>query len=267
MLSIADQSVNENVVANQGQIQVTLSEAVNHPVYFDVVTEAGTANETGYLRVDDGVNNRVEILANQTQFTFDIGIVDDSDSEGDENFTVRIVRAFGARFSNRAYTSTSATVTIVDNEGGIEAGQLALFDATVSESGGVANIRVQVGGAGGASEDVVFIYSTSAGTATAGTDYTEVSNSNPVTIPAGQSFIDIPVTILDDTEVDNGETFTVTVTPQSGVTDTAPIQATITINDNDEAASSSSSGGGGQFGLLGLMLIGLLGAARRFRLS
>ena len=50
-------------------------------------------------------------------------------------------------------------------------------------------------------------YSTKAGTATAGVDYTDVSGE--LTFFPGQSFASIKVPILDDDEVEGKETFTV----------------------------------------------------------
>ncbi len=274
VLSISAQNINENVGGSIGQIQVTLSEAVNYPVFLDIVTEDGTANNTDFNPVtDDGVTNRVEIPANQTQSTFGIGLVDDDDAEGNETFDVRVLRTFRARFSNRADDSISATITIVDNEQAeaVVAGELAIFDQTVNEDAGTANISVQLGGA--AQSAVDFVYSTgTTGSATSPDDFIGVTDQ-PATIAANQTSVLIPVTIVNDTTEEFNETFTITVTPVSGVASTTPIQATITINDSDvpvatdtmAAAPTSSGGGGGHFGVIGLLLISLMGAIRRYR--
>ena len=76
-------------------------------------------------------------------------------------------------------------------------------------------------------------YSTKAGTATAGVDYTDVSGE--LTFFPGQSFASIKVPILDDDEVEGKETFTVLLeAPDKGQLMLGETKAcTVTIEDND----------------------------------
>lgn len=72
------------------------------------------------------------------------------------------------------------------------------------------------------------------GTAANGTDYNTLSGS--VTIPAGSSSVDIPVTPLDDTAVEGSETVVATLSSSPSYVVGTPGSATVTISDNDAPA-------------------------------
>ena len=98
---------------------------------------------------------------------------------------------------------------------------------------------------------ITLTYSTVAGTAIAGTDYTAVTNQT-LTIPAGSQTIDIPIQILGDTAAPSGRTFTVVLSsPSRGVFpgNTTTTSATITLVDQppqlsieDTTLSNATSG-------------------------
>ena len=73
---------------------------------------------------------------------------------------------------------------------------------------------------------------TSAGTATAGVDYGEVT-AQTVTIPAGQTSVIQSITIFGDTIAESDEDFTVTLSNQSANVDPGTMTATVTIVDNE----------------------------------
>lgn len=76
-------------------------------------------------------------------------------------------------------------------------------------------------------------YSTSNGTATAGSDYVAASGS--ITIPAGQTTGTIGITINPDALVEPNETFNVTITNGAGITITDNT-GVVTITDNQNHA-------------------------------
>ena len=82
------------------------------------------------------------------------------------------------------------------------------------------------------SSDVTVTY-TVGGTATAGDDYTALSGT--ATIPAGDLTVDVPVPVIDDTEVEDDETVTLTIDSAVGADVGDPDNGTVTIADNDEA--------------------------------
>lgn len=96
----------------------------------------------------------------------------------------------------------------------VESGILSLSvaDVTVTEASGVARFRITLSDA--SEGEVTFDVVTVEGTALADVDYTPVSAN--FIIPAGQTFIDIPVTILVDDVDENNETFDLVISQPIG---------------------------------------------------
>jgi len=65
---------------------------------------------------------------------------------------------------------------------------------------------------------------------------TEITGSS-VTIPAGQSYVDVTLEVIDDSVVESTESATLTVTSGSGYTVGSPSSSTINITDNDPESS------------------------------
>ncbi len=77
-------------------------------------------------------------------------------------------------------------------------------------------------------------YATSDGTATAGTDYTSTSGTLTFAVDVATQYITIP--ILENTDAEVDETFTVTLSnPSSGISLGTTTSTTVTITDNDPA--------------------------------
>lgn len=105
---------------------------------------------------------------------------------------------------------------------------LSAPDAAASEAGSdPATFRISRSGP--TTADLVVSY-TLGGTASAA-DYSETL-SGTVTIPAGQSFVELTVTPVDDAAVESPETLSLTLSPLGGFT-LAGSPAAITIADND----------------------------------
>ena len=84
--------------------------------------------------------------------------------------------------------------------------------------------------------DVVFDYSTSDGTAIAGSDYTATSGTLP--IAAGETTGEIKVVVLEDSLDENNETLNLNLSnAKNGIFEDAT--GVLTINDNDDAPSIS----------------------------
>ncbi|HLL75181.1 MAG TPA: NF038122 family metalloprotease, partial [Pyrinomonadaceae bacterium] len=120
---------------------------------------------------------------------------------------------------------------------------------TVGEGGGA--VAVTVTRTVNPSTAVGVSYSTSSGTAVAGSDYTEASGV--ISFAADEVTKTVTVPILDDDAVEGDETFTVTLSDPTGVATLGPpVSATITIVENDtcfyrlsQAARTSPAGGEG----------------------
>ncbi|MFB2892388.1 SdiA-regulated domain-containing protein [Aerosakkonemataceae cyanobacterium BLCC-F50] len=85
---------------------------------------------------------------------------------------------------------------------------------------------------GGDTSNALTVNYSIAGTATNGTDYTP-NLTGTATIAAGQSFVDISITPVDDTAVEGSETVTLTLASNEAYTLGATTTATVTIADND----------------------------------
>ena len=142
----------------------------------------------------------------------------------DETVTVRLtsVGIVGLTLGS----PTTAVVTIVDPEPPVVS---ISGPATVDEGVGTATFTVALSKTWTAAVSVDV--DTTAGTATAGSDYTTVDRR--VTIPAGQRSRVVPVTILDDTVVETDETFTVTLSNPSNATLNTSSSVQSTIGDDD----------------------------------
>ncbi len=107
-----------------------------------------------------------------------------------------------------------------------------------TEEGGA--ITISVGLSAAASSAVTVDYATSDGTATAGTDYTAVTGT--MTFAAGETSGTFTVTPIADTDNEDNETITLTLSGASGATvSTVSNPATVTITDNDVLTISSAS--------------------------
>ena len=122
---------------------------------------------------------------------------------------------------------------------------------TFAENAGAVNLNISL--ISDVQEDVTVDYTVNAGTASPASDF--VLSAGTLTIPANQTSATIPLTIIDDINIEVSETFSVTLSnPINAYLGTTPIQ-TITITDNDIApplppppAPVQSGAGGGNFG-------------------
>ncbi len=147
-----------------------------------------------------------------------VPVLDDTDIEADETFTLSIIN--DPRNSNLTYLAHpindgqhgigSATVTIIDDDTDPE---LAVADTSANENAGTMPFRVTLSRAG--ASDVTVRYTTADGTAMAGSDYTAASDT--LTIETGDTGATVSVPIIDDRDdTETDETFTLTLSDASG---------------------------------------------------
>ena len=135
---------------------------------------------------------------------------------------------------NTDNTDPSGTVTIIDNDG---APTVTIGDVTVDEDAGTASVPVSLSNP--STEDVVIEITTTTGTA--GTDdFTETTVT--VTIPAGQTTVNVDIPITDDNIDEADEDFTVNGNVTSGNTDNTDPSGTVTIIDNDDPNNGEITG-------------------------
>ena len=162
--------------------------------------------------------------------TFSVPITNDTIYDGNETFTVRLTNPTGGAVLG---FQSSAPVTITDND----TVTLSIANVSVSEGAGVATLTVTRTGSSLLTQSVS--YSTAGGTATPDVDY--VSRSDAVTFTPLDTSKTITVPILEDSNYEGNETFTVTLSsPTNGAT-LGNAVATVTITDDDPAPSFSIS--------------------------
>ena len=156
-------------------------------------------------------------------------VLDDGDAEGEETFTVRLSDARNATLGDQ-----EATGTIRDDESddplprsGLPA--LAIYDVTVAEDAGSAVFRV--GLSGESDQAVTAAYRTADWTATAGADYAAMNGT--LVFQPGETRKAIAVPVLDDSEEEGDETFTMRLSDVRNATLGDP-EGTGTIRDDDD---------------------------------
>ena len=107
---------------------------------------------------------------------------------------------------------------------------LSAATATVLEDEGPVSLTVRLSVA--SSEPVTVAYATSDGTATAGEDYVEASDT--LRFAPGVTEQSVSVEITDDTVYEGDETFTVTLTDPSNATLGETASAEVTIEDDED---------------------------------
>jgi ELWxxDGT repeat protein len=183
----------------------------------------GTAQQPGDYAPTSGV---LSFLPGQVAASFSVAIGQDGLSEGSETFSVALSNPTG--FATLGAPATT-TVTITDDEPTVAFGAANI---KVPEISGPATIALKrVGDTSGAFS---VSFATSPGSlnpATAGLDYTPVVTN--VDFGPGVASSSVVIGILGDSLDELDETVRLTATPAGGT----PVQATLTIGDNDTAGS------------------------------
>ncbi|WP_218933777.1 Calx-beta domain-containing protein [Rubripirellula lacrimiformis] len=195
-------------------------------VTVDFATANGTATAGSDYTANSGTLNFAD---GESSKTVTVSITDDSDVEGDENFTVTISNATGGATLGTVLTST---VTISDNDVAVP-GTFAIAPATTTVNENANTVTFTVTRSGGTDGTVTVDFATADGTATAGSDY--AANNGTLTFADGESSKTITVSITDDSTADEpNETFTVTLSNATGGAALGGVTAsTVTIVDND----------------------------------
>ena len=174
----ASATESSGVLAGQGSVSIAAAQLAN------VVVSLSSSNTSEVT-----VPATVTIPAGQTSVSFDVTIVDDAILDGTQN---AIVTATASGFS-----SAARVIAVQDNE----AAALAVTTpATVIESAGIVQGTVTISAAPASAVTVALISS----------DTTAVQVPATVVIPAGQTSVNFPITVVDDTKIDGTQNATIT---------------------------------------------------------
>ena len=221
LISINDVTVSEGDGA--ARLHVTVTEFTTDTINVRFRTADGTAlmqssavnmgvppdfgDTTGNIAFDRG----------ETSKRISIGIRDDTNVESTETFTVILhtPRVFYGDEPELTvehgfeFTKHIGTVTILDDDSAAPAPPIISINSTlVREDIGMATLTVSMNKA--STDAVTFDYATRDGTAVAGTDYTQIAATTG-TIAAGETSLDIDITILTDNAVESDEHFFVDI--------------------------------------------------------
>jgi hypothetical protein len=213
--------------------QVSWSQSTNPvPTLTSLVPNSATAGGQGFTLTVNGNNfvsgavvqwngaPRTTTFVSSTQVTASISAADIATAQ---NVPVTMVNPTpgGGTSTPLTFTVGAATTSVL---------QLSAATYGVGESGGTATITVtRTGGTTGA---VGISFATSNGTATAGSDYTAVSQT--VSFADGETTKTVSITILPDTLVEGNETVNLTLSnPTGGATLGSPSTGVLMITDDD----------------------------------
>ncbi|MDQ6808019.1 MAG: hypothetical protein M3Z64_01115 [Verrucomicrobiota bacterium] len=223
-------SVNEDGVSQV--LTVVRSGGIGLAVTINYATADGTAMAGSDYTA---VSGTLSFAPGETQKTFSVPITDDAAVEGNEMFSALLSNpSAGAAVGNQ----NSAVVTIVDNDGGGSTVQFEPTAYSAKETPGNSTVSLTITAMrlGDPGATISASYSTSDGTAKAGSDY--VAANGTVTFGPGETQKTIAITVLDDALVENGENFFVTVTGATGASIGKNSTATVTIADDDSPTAS-----------------------------
>ncbi|WP_425669859.1 tandem-95 repeat protein [Vibrio owensii] len=240
-VSVTDEQTAPKVSIVSDQDSVNEGQTVGFTVSLDQIADEKVTVEFEYSgTAQDGTDftgiASIEVPAGQSSVDLDITTLTDGTYEGAESFTVTITDVDGADAT--ASTNNSASVTINDAQ---QAPKVSIVADTGSTAeGGDANFTVSIDQK--ADEDVVVTFTI--GGDVNNDDYT-APNTYTVTIPAGQTSVDLDIETLDDGIYEGAEDLTVTLTETSGADsslNTASKEASVSIADAQHAPEFISDG-------------------------
>ena len=229
-LSISSPTVTEGSGSSSLEFIVTLNAASGQPVtvnYEDAGSGTATSGDD-YTAITAGT---LTFAAGVTRDTLAVSVTADALDEDDETVIVELSNA-----SNAAIITATGTGTITDDDA---TPTLSIADASVDEgtTGDTPSLEfiVSLSAVSGRQVTVGYADATS-GTATSGTDYTEIT-SGTLTIAAGVTSDTLAVSVLGDALDEDDETVIVTLSSASNATLTgggSTLTGTGTINDDDD---------------------------------
>jgi hypothetical protein len=225
-----------NYSVNEGDGTVTLTVTRSGGLGLVASVNYFTSNNTAQAGSDYSAQSGTVTFPSSTtdpagsaQQTITIPIINDSVLENSETFNVTLTSpSSNATLGN----PSTATVTIVDDDGGGNTVQFNPTAYSVKEMPGNSTVTLSVIATrfGDPNATISASYATSNGSATAGFDY--VATSGTLIFGPGETQKFVSVTVLDDNLIENAENFFVTLTGATNASITGS-QATVTIADDD----------------------------------
>ena len=224
--TIADTEAVEG--AGSAEFTVTLSHASTAPITFlystiEGATIDGAAKDPDdYVAITDGSLTMLTVAANTTSATFTVTLVDDSITEPDETFSVRLRNPSGATLID-----AESIATIIDDDG---LPRFVITDSRADETDSSIEFTVTLSHQSALTTSVD--YATFNRTATQPEDYAPISGT--LTFDAGTTTQTLTVPINDDLLDEFDETLTMRLSnPVGAIVRPTEAVATGTIDDDD----------------------------------
>jgi Ca2+-binding RTX toxin-like protein len=241
-ISIADAAIAEGTgTAASLDFNVTLAAASGRTVVVSYTTANGTAESESDYAATSGT---LTFAPGETTKTISIATVADARDEDNETFSVTLSNVDGALIDDG-----QAAGTITDDDA---PPSLTVNDVTIAEPSaeGTLNGNFTVTLSAASGKIVTVDYTTVAGTAAEGTDYT--AGSGTLTFAAGETSKTIAVAVIFDGVEESAETFTVSLsnatnamiddgTGAGTISDTAPNSAPVAANDTVTLAAGQAT--------------------------
>ena len=220
--AVIDVSVNEP--AGTALLSVTRTGGSDGAVSVNYATAYATATAADFTATS-GILNWAN--GDSAAKTITVPITNDTLFEPDEAFTVTLSGVTGSATLGAA----AATVTIV-SEDPPQRGTLAMANGALTVDEAAGTLTVTVNRTGGANGAVGVSYATAAGSATAGSDYTDTSGTlSWADGDAAPKTFTVP--ILDDLLFEPDETFAATLSGATGGAALGAATTTVTIQSNE----------------------------------
>jgi len=222
-LSINDASISEG---DSGTKSVTVSGTVSPASTQTITVQYATADGTATLADNDyaSASGTLSINPGATTWSLSLPLIrGDYKVESNDYFYIDLSNPTNATIGR---SRGSVTITNDDFPGTV---QFSSANYSVNEAGG--SVTITVSRTGGLGIGTFASYSTSNGSAIAGSDYT--STSGTLAFVGGDATKTFTVPILNDTVPEGNETFNLALAALNGATLGSPSAATVTIFDDD----------------------------------
>ncbi|MFC0212413.1 Calx-beta domain-containing protein [Paenibacillus chartarius] len=189
-------------------------------------------NDTAMNGSDYGLNGgTLTFTDGETSKTITVNLIDDNQIEAEEKFFVFITNPTNGATLGEWQT---AQITLADNDTPAPLHGKVEFDsdnAGVQEGEGTVTLIVnRVEGYDG---DIAVTYSTSDGSASSGSDYEAATGT--IRFASGETSKTVTIPVYDDSEIENNENFTVTLSnPTNGAALGSIPSIDVTVLDNDQ---------------------------------
>ena len=221
----ASQSADEG--SGTRNVGVTLDKAPTSNITVKYTAGGTAAAGSDFTIANSGT---VTVAKGATTATIPVTIVDDTEGESGETVVLKLTGNAGYKVASPG----THALTIADNEPRVS---FASASQSADEGSGTRDVGVTLDKA--PTSDITVKY-TVGGTAAAGSDFT-IANSGTVTVAKGATTATIPVTIVDDTEGESGETVVLKLTGNAGYKVASPGTHALTIADNEPRVSFASA--------------------------